>query len=111
MAEETLQVEVVCALPDRQRLVQLRVAQGTTLRAAVMLSGLAADFPDIDMTQAPLGIFGKQVKDPDIQTLNEGERVEIYRPLLTDPRELRRQRALKAAQKRGKKGQPGSDSS
>ncbi|MCY4473268.1 MAG: RnfH family protein [Kistimonas sp.] len=107
VAEDRLGVEVVCALPHRQRLVRIRVLRGTTMRSAVMQSGLAEHFPEIDLATAPLGIFGKQVTEPDSRELADGERVEVYRPLLTDPRELRRQRALKVAARRSGKGKEG----
>ncbi|NNF51544.1 MAG: RnfH family protein, partial [Gammaproteobacteria bacterium] len=63
----------------------------TTAREAVRLSGIRAEFPEIDLDTAPLGIFGKKVKSDVV--LQEGERVEIYRPLKADPREVRRRLA------------------
>ena len=53
-------------------------------------------FPELDLSQAPLGIFGKAVGKPEERVLEEGERVEIYRPLIADPKEVRKQRAAKA---------------
>jgi hypothetical protein len=55
-------------------------------------------FPDVDLHSSPLGIFGKAVSKPDERVLEDGERVEIYRPLVADPKEVRKQRAAKAAQ-------------
>ena len=91
----TIHVEVAYALPDRQRIVALEVPDGCTVRSAAMQSGLDKQFPDLDLTTADLGIFGKSVSSPDSQTLKSGERVEIYRPLIADPKEVRKQRAAK----------------
>ena len=87
-AEATLPVEVACALPDRQRVVTVRVAPGTTAREAVRASGIAAEFPALDIEGCPVGIWGQVV--PGEQVLRAGDRVEIYRPLESDPREARR---------------------
>ena len=71
---------------------------GTTVREVALRSGLDAHFADLDLATSPLGIFGKAVAKPDERVLEEGERVEIYRPLIADPKEVRKQRAAKAAQ-------------
>lgn len=89
-------IEVVCALPGRQRLLRLSVPYGTRMREAIELSGIAAQFPELDVASAALGIFGKVVADPQARVLEEGERVEIYRPLIADPKEVRKQRAARA---------------
>lgn len=101
MAESLITVEVVCALPDRQRLVRLDVPAGTTLRQAVLMAGLADTFPDLDLAAAPLGIFGKAVQDAEVRQVEAGDRIEIYRPLVADPKEVRKARAARAAQARG----------
>jgi len=88
---ERISVEVAFALPARQKLVSLQVPAGTTAQQAVELSGLAAEFPEIDMTALKLGIFSKAVKADTV--LREHDRVEIYRPLQADPKAVRRQRA------------------
>ncbi len=93
-------VEVAYALADKQKLLRLAVPEGTTVREAAMRSGMDGFFPGLDLGAAPLGIFGKAVLKPDERTLEEGERVEIYRPLIADPKEVRKQRAAKAAQNR-----------
>ncbi|STZ75900.1 RnfH family protein [Bergeriella denitrificans] len=85
-----LEVEIVYGLPERQVLLSVQVAEGTTAREAVLQSGMAAQFPDLDVEAAPLGIFGKRVKDDAV--LRAHDRVEIYRPLLVDPKEARRRR-------------------
>lgn len=93
-----IMVEVVYALPDKQRLLRLKLPAGTNMREAVLRSGIQQHFPGLDVQQAPLGIFGKAVAKPEERVLEEGERVEIYRPLLADPKEVRKQRAAKVAQ-------------
>ena len=97
---ETITIEVVYGLPAEHVLLTLAVPAGTTVREAVRLSGLAGRFPEIDIGQAPLGVFGKLEKDPDARVLHAGERVEIYRPLLIDPKEARRLRAERARARR-----------
>ena len=97
----SIAVEVVYALPERQALLRLSVPYGTRVRQAVLLSGIAAQFPDLDVQNCPLGIFGKAVVRPDERVLEDGERVEIYRPLIADPKEVRKQRAARAKAARG----------
>ncbi|NWE15141.1 RnfH family protein [Pseudomonas yamanorum] len=97
MAEPLVEVEVVYAAVDRQVLMSLAVAAGTSLRAAVLGSGIDAQFPELDLQGCPLGIFGKVVADADVRCVQAGDRIEIYRPLLADPMEIRRLRAAKAA--------------
>ncbi|CUA81472.1 Putative antitoxin component PasI (RatB) of the RatAB toxin-antitoxin module, ubiquitin-RnfH superfamily [Gulbenkiania indica] len=87
---ETIRVEVACALPDRQRLVALQVPLGTTVAEAVSRAGMAALFPELDIPALKLGIYGKVV--PPTTVLQAGDRVELYRPLKADPKEVRRQR-------------------
>ncbi|MBP3363681.1 MAG: RnfH family protein [Pseudomonas sp.] len=98
MAEPVIDVEVVYAAVDRQCLLSMTVAQGTTVRAAVLVSGVGREFPEVDLANCPVGIFGKQVADPDTRVLQAGDRIEMYRALLADPKEIRRQRAAKAAE-------------
>ena len=92
-------IEVAYALPNKQKIVSLKVAAGTTVRQAALLSGLDTVFPDLDLAESRLGIFSKAVAKPDEQLVEEGDRVEIYRPLLVDPKEVRKQRAAKAKAK------------
>ena len=98
MDKQTLVVEVVYALADKQKLLSLSVPRGSTVREVALRSGMDAFFPGLDLAAAPLGIFGKAVSKPDERMIEEGERVEIYRPLIADPKEVRKQRAAKAAQ-------------
>ncbi|SFP43366.1 hypothetical protein SAMN05216601_111111 [Ectopseudomonas composti] len=96
MDKPSIAIEVVYALAERQKLLRLSVPAGTTVREAALRSGMQQFFPDLDLSQAPLGIFGKAVSKPEERVLEEGERVEIYRPLIADPKEVRKQRAAKA---------------
>ena len=92
-----VEIEVVYAAVDRQVLLAVAVPAGTRLRAAVQLSGIATQFPELDLAGCALGIFGKVVAGADVRTVQAGDRIEIYRPLLADPKEVRRLRAAKAA--------------
>ena len=89
------EIEVAYGTADAQVLYRLNLADGCTAREAVRLSPLAADFPDADLN-APLGIFGRQVKDDTV--LQNGDRVELYRPLKADPKEARRRRVAQKGQ-------------
>ena len=86
-------VEVAYAKPDEQVVIQLNVPLGTTLQQAVVLSGMLGHFPEIADSELKVGIFGVSCKPE--QIVKQGDRVEIYRPLCRDPKEARRQRALK----------------
>ena len=94
----TLTVEVVYALPETQDAVTLRLAPGATLRDAVLRSGLLERHPEIDLAVQKLGVFGAPAA-PD-RPLADGDRVEIYRALVMDPKEARRQRALGNARRK-----------
>lgn len=98
MVEPVIEFEVVYAAVDRQVLRTLSVPQGTTVREAVLKSGIGDEFPELDLSDCPLGIFGKVVADPQARLIQTGDRIEIYRPLLADPKEVRRLRAAKAAE-------------
>ncbi|MCG3170729.1 MAG: Protein RnfH [Pseudomonadales bacterium] len=96
-AAPRIRVEVAYALPERQRIVALEVPRGTTVFQAAERSGLATQFDGIDLESAKMGIFGKVVANPRTQVLEDGDRVEIYRPLRADPKDARKARARKAA--------------
>ncbi|MGP6418041.1 RnfH family protein [Pseudomonas putida] len=98
MVEPVIEIEVVYAAVDRQVLHALSVPEGTTVREAVLKSGIGEEFPELDLSECPLGIFGKVVADPQVRLIQAGDRIEIYRPLLADPKEVRRLRAAKAAE-------------
>jgi putative ubiquitin-RnfH superfamily antitoxin RatB of RatAB toxin-antitoxin module len=97
---ESIAVEVAYARPDEQVILRLELPAGSTLRQAVEQSGILDRFEEIDPDNMKAGIFGK-LKKAD-QVLAAGDRVEIYRPLIADPKEVRKQRA--AAGKPMKKG-------
>lgn len=95
-----MKVEIAYALPNEQIILVVEDAKGFTAEQAIVKSGVLDKYPEIDLAKNKIGIFGK-VK-PLSEILREGDRVEIYRPLLADPKEIRRQRA--AAGKAMKKG-------
>ena len=95
-------VEVAYALEKKQTLLELEVSEGTTLEQAVELSGIIDTYPQIDLTKDKTGIFGKIAKLDTI--LREKDRIEIYRPLIADPKQVRKERAAKGkAMRSGKK--------
>lgn len=99
-------VEVAYALPDEQKILSLQVEEGCTAYEAVIKSGIVKLFPQIDVENDPMGVFGKALRDPKKEVLNAGDRVEIYRPLIADPKEARAKRAAKMkAQKEKEKAQ------
>ena len=91
MSEEKIYVELVYALPAEQMLLKTEVPKGTTIADAVKLAGILDKFPEIDLEKGKFGIFGKLSKIDTV--LREKDRVEIYRPLIADPKEVRRKRA------------------
>ena len=94
---EELAVEVAYALPEKQRIIALSVPLGCTAWEAASRSGISREFPEIDLETVKMGVFGKALPDPRSYQLRAGERVEIYRPLVIDPKEARRARARKPA--------------
>lgn len=88
---EMVNVEVVYALPGKQEILAQKLPQGTTVRQAIEASGVLLKYPEIDLTKNKLGIFAKLTK-PDA-VLRDQDRVEIYRPLIAYPKEVRKQRA------------------
>lgn len=86
-----MRVEIVYALRERQQLVQVDVEDRATVRDAIEASGVLGEFPEIDLNVNKVGIFGKLVKLDTV--LRDRDRVEIYRPLIADPKEVRRKRA------------------
>lgn len=84
-------VEVAYALPDKQTILALEVEEGTTLKQAIERSGILTQYPQINLKKDRTGIFGKIAK---LDTkLREKDRVEIYRPLIADPKQVRKERA------------------
>ena len=91
----TIAIEVAYALPDKQRITKLDVPEGTTVMQAVIMSQMDSIFEDLTISEdLKLGVWGKAVTAD--RALVAGERVEIYRPLLVDPKEVRRARAARA---------------
>ena len=88
---DSIQVEVTYALPERQEVVKLKLPEGATLQQAVEASGLLARYPQIDLDKGKFGIYGKLARLD--AGLRDRDRVEIYRPLIADPKEVRKQRA------------------
>ena len=96
--KETIQVEVAFAKPEVQVIVPLKVPPATTAVEAIQRSELAARFAELEPLTYKYGIFGKVCK-PD-QPLREGDRIEIYRPLIADPKQVRKDRAAKGKKTR-----------
>lgn len=92
-------VEVAYALPQKQNVQRVTLEEGATIEQAIQASGLLALRDDIDLSKNKVGIYSRPAKLQD--EVHDGDRVEIYRPLIADPKELRRQRAEKSAQKKG----------
>ena len=90
-------VEVAYALPEKQYLQRVTLQEGATVEEAIRASGLLELRTDIDLTKNKVGIYSRPAKLSD--SVHDGDRVEIYRPLIADPKELRRQRAEKSANK------------
>lgn len=102
IAVDSINVEVAYATPEKQKIRAVNVDAGTTIGAAIVQSGIMMDFPGLDLEAAKVGLFGKVAAMTTV--LSEGDRVEIYRPLIADPKEVRRKRAAE-----GKKMKKGGD--
>jgi len=97
MAQDKLiTVEVAFALPDKQAIIVVKASEGITAYEAVVQSKIGDRFERIDIENDKMGVFGKAIRDPKKEILKAGDRVEIYRPLLIDPKASRVQRAEKA---------------
>jgi len=100
-----INVEVSYALPNKQQIVALQVAEGCTVFEAALQSGINKQFPELELESSKMGIFGKVISKPKQELLKEGDRVEVYRPLIADPKEVRKVRAAKVkAEKAADKG-------
>lgn len=88
---EMINVEVCYALPSKQELVKVKLPEGSTLQQALEISGLLSKYPEIDLRKNKFGIWNKLSKAD--AALRDRDRVEIYRPLIADPKEVRKQRA------------------
>jgi putative ubiquitin-RnfH superfamily antitoxin RatB of RatAB toxin-antitoxin module len=96
MANDMIRIEVAYAKPERQLILAFEAEPGITAKEAVMRSGILDEFPEIDIETAKLGIFGKAATANTV--LNPMDRVEIYRPLIADPKEARQKRAAEGKQ-------------
>lgn len=88
---DMINIEVVYALPEEQLLLKRSVPMGTTVAGAIRYSGVLDKHPEIDLAKNKLGIFGKLTKADAV--VRDKDRIEIYRPLIADPKEVRRKRA------------------
>jgi putative ubiquitin-RnfH superfamily antitoxin RatB of RatAB toxin-antitoxin module len=104
MAEALIAIEVAYADPEHQVLLAVQVAPGTTVHQAVVLSRIAERFDQVALLDCPMGIFGRRIDDPAGHVLEDGDRIELYRPLVADPMEVRRMRAAKTARPSKKRG-------
>jgi len=102
---EKINVEVVYALQQKQELVAVKLEEGATVRQAIEASGLLAKYPEIDLAKNKLGIFAKLAKADGV--LRDKDRVEIYRPLIADPKEVRKQRAAEGKMMKKGAGEEG----
>lgn len=103
-ALETITVEVAYGNPQKQLIISLQVPLGTTAIEAVLLSKITEEFAAIDPVKDPMGIFskpldGKTRPEPQDYVLEAGDRIEIYRPLLIDPKQARLARAKESKEK------------
>ncbi|MDC0542030.1 RnfH family protein [Methylophilaceae bacterium] len=92
MPDEIL-VEVAYALPEEQVIISIEVPKKINIKQAIEKSGIQKKFPEIDLSKNKVGIFGKQTTLDHL--LSDRDRIEIYRPLILDPKEMRRKRASK----------------
>ncbi len=88
---DSIQIEVAYARPERQDVIRLTLPAGSTIVQAIEASGLPQRYPEIDLAKTKVGVFGKLSRMDTV--LRERDRVEIYRPLIADPKEVRKQRA------------------
>jgi len=99
---EDISVEVTYALPQKQEVLSLKIRSGAVVSEAIARSGILRDFPEIDLASAKVGIYGKQVKLDAV--LRDKDRIEIYRPLIADPKEIRRKRAAEGKEMKKEDG-------
>lgn len=97
--ENKLCVEVAYANPSKQKIISVTVNYGETVYGAAKKSCITEHFPEIDLDTVKIGLFGKVVPRPREKTVKSGDRIEIYRPLIADPREIRKKRAERIRRK------------
>lgn len=94
MTDKQISIEVVYGTPDKQVLLEVKIEHGLNVEQAILASGIFQHFPEIDLKLLKVGIWNRTCK---LDTeLKDGDRIEIYRPLIADPKEVRRRRADKA---------------
>ena len=93
---EMITVEVAYALPEKQKIVSVTVEEGTSILEAARQSTIVDEFPQLKLDEAKFGIFGKASRAPETDSVRDGDRIEIYRPLIIDPKQARANRAAKA---------------
>ncbi len=93
MMPDEILVEVAYALPEEQVIISIEVPKKINIKQAIEKSGIQKKFPEIDLSKNKVGIFGKQTTLDHL--LSDRDRIEIYRPLILDPKEMRRKRASK----------------
>ena len=98
-----INIEIAYALPDRYYLKAFKVDEGTMIQTAILQSGILQQFTEIDLRENKVGIYSRPAKLTD--QLKDGDRIEIYRPLLADPKEIRRKRAAEQAKAAQEKAQ------
>ena len=94
MTEQQISIEVAYATPEKQALLEVVIEQCTTVEQAILASGIIKRFPQIDLSIDKVGIWNRGCKLSDCP--KNGDRIEVYRPLIADPKEVRRRRAEKA---------------
>lgn len=97
---KSLNIEIAYALPDEQHLSGFTVQEGATIKDGILASGILERYPELEIDALTVGIFSKKAKMD--QLLREKDRIEIYRPLIADPKEVRKRKAAEG--KRLKKG-------
>ncbi len=103
--QDIILVEIAYAVPEKQVIVPIKVKIGTAVNDAIVQSGILDTFPDINLAVNKVGIFGKLTKLDSL--LREGDRIEIYRRLIADPKEIRRRRAAEGKKMKKSKGTGG----
>ena len=98
-----INIEIAYALPARYYLKSFKVDEGTMIQTAILQSGILQQFTEIDLRENKVGIYSRPAKLTD--QLKDGDRIEIYRPLLADPKEIRRKRAAEQAKAAQEKAQ------
>jgi len=95
-AVEKITIEVVYGVPHKQKILTLLVDSGSTVEQGIVESGIIALFPEVDLSKNKVGVWNRAVKLS--ETLNDLDRIEVYRPLIADPKDVRKRRAEKAKQ-------------